>query len=60
MIRCRNCGDARHRTQDCKVYGPWFPAPGKTKDDYWDEHDRIARLVAVDVLHEHEMDHQNE
>ena len=60
MSRCRNCGDARHLTQECLVHGPWFPEPGKSKDDYADEVERISRLVAVDVLHEHELDHLNE
>jgi hypothetical protein len=54
MSRCRNCGDARHVTQQCKVYGPWYPEPGKTKDDYTEEEERISRLVAVDILHEHQ------
>lgn len=57
MSRCRNCGDARHLTQECLVHGPWFPEEGKTRDDYVDEDERISRLVAVDVLHEHELDH---
>lgn len=57
MKRCRNCGDARHETHECKIDGPWFPAEGKNRMDYADEAERISRLVAVDILHEHEMDH---
>lgn len=57
MSRCRNCGDARHVTQQCKTYGPWFPEPGKTKADYAKEEERISSLVAVDILHEHELGH---
>ena len=60
MSRCRNCGDARHATQQCESYGPWFPEPGKTKADYAKEEERISRLVAVDILHEHELGHFNE
>lgn len=56
-MRCRNCGDARHVTQDCKDYGPWYPEPGKTGADYEAEMERISRLVAVDILHEHQQDH---
>jgi len=54
MSRCRNCGDARHETQQCLVDGPWFPAEGKTRKDYAKEDERISRLVATDILHEHE------
>ena len=57
MARCRNCGDARHETQECKNYGPWFPEPGKSRMDYAAEAERISRLVAVDIIHEHELDH---
>jgi hypothetical protein len=44
-------------TQQCKTYGPWFPEPGKTKADYAKEEERISSLVAVDILHEHELGH---
>lgn len=60
MPRCRNCGDARHSTQECREYGPWYPEPGKNRMDYAEEAERISRLVAVDVIHEHEMNHQND
>ena len=51
--RCRNCG-LKHMTQTCPSYGPWFPAPGKTSQDYGDEAQRIANLVAADIIAEHE------
>jgi hypothetical protein len=57
MIRCRNCGDDQHLTQDCQSDGPWFPAEGKNRMDYSEEAERISRLVAADILHEHERDH---
>lgn len=57
MSRCRNCGDARHLTQECLSYGPWYPEPGKVKADYAKEEERISALVAVDILHEHDLDH---
>ena len=56
-MRCRNCGSQKHQTQHCDKFGPWFPAPGKTKEDYQDIADWIGTLVAGDVLAEHEADH---
>jgi hypothetical protein len=53
-MRCRNCGLLGHRTQVCPRYGPWYPEPGKTKEDYEKEATRIAQLVAADVIAEHE------
>jgi hypothetical protein len=60
MNRCRNCGDPEHVTQQCTVDGPWYPAPGKTRSDYAEEDARISQLVAVDILHEHEMEHSHD
>jgi hypothetical protein len=57
MHRCRNCGTVDHLTQECPEYGPWFPEPGKTKDDYRELEERISQLVAVDIIHEHESEH---
>lgn len=57
MNRCRNCGDARHLTQECLTDGPWFPGEGKTRADYTKEEERISQLVAVDIIHEHELGH---
>lgn len=53
-MRCRNCGSLGHRTQSCLENGPWFPEPGKSKEDYAAEAERIANLVAADVMAEHE------
>jgi len=53
-VRCRNCGLLGHKTQVCPRYGPWYPEPGKTKEDYAKEAERIANLVAADVIAEHE------
>lgn len=53
-MRCRNCGTLGHRTQVCPRYGPWYPAPGKTRDDYTKLAERITKLVAADIMAEHE------
>ncbi len=60
MSRCRNCGELDHLTQDCEDYGPWFPAPDKVREDYAEQEERISHLVAADILHEHERDHESE
>lgn len=61
IIRCYNCGLQGHKTQHCPSYGPRYPAPGKTGQDYGDEAERIMALFAADILaeHEHEEDDQD-
>lgn len=54
MTRCRNCGDPYHLTQHCPRFGPWYPEPGKTAEDYKDKAAYITTLVAQDILNEHE------
>ena len=54
MSRCRNCGILNHQTQHCPRYGPWYPEPGKTREDYAALAERIVTLVAGDILAEHE------
>jgi len=54
MIRCYNCGLIGHKTQFCPSYGPRYPEPGKTSQDYGDEAQRIANLFAADIIREHE------
>jgi hypothetical protein len=54
MNRCRNCGNPAHKTQHCPRFGPWYPEPGKSRMDYADLADQISRLVAADILAEHE------
>jgi hypothetical protein len=54
VTRCRNCGNAAHKTQHCPRFGPWYPEPGKTSADYADIRDMIATKVAADILAEHE------
>lgn len=56
-MRCRNCGILDHRTQHCPRYGPWFPEPGKQREDYAELASLITELVARDVLAEHALDH---
>jgi len=50
--RCRNCG-LLHKTHTCPSYGPMFPAPGKSREDYAKENERIQNLIAADVMREH-------
>lgn len=56
IVRCYNCGLQGHKTQHCPSYGPRYPAPGKTKEDYAAEASRIMALFAADILAEHEPD----
>jgi hypothetical protein len=61
IIRCYNCGLQGHKTQHCPSYGPRYPAPGKTGQDYGDEANRIMKLFAADILAEHsEVDEDEE
>lgn len=59
MTRCYNCG-LSHLTQNCPSYGPKYPAPGKTSQDYGKEAQRIANLFARDIIREHEAGHVDE
>lgn len=56
-MRCRNCGILDHKTQHCPRYGPWYPEPGKQREDYVELANLITELVARDVLAEHMVDH---
>lgn len=60
MSRCRNCGETDHETQFCTVDGPWFPAADRTKESYEEERQRISKLLAADILAEHESLHQED
>jgi len=53
IVRCYNCGLQGHKTQHCPSYGPRYPEPGKTAQDYGDEANRIMALFAADILAEH-------
>lgn len=57
-IRCRNCG-LLHQTQHCPNYGPAFPEPGKTFEDYLELYEKIQNLVARDIIAEHDEMHGN-
>jgi hypothetical protein len=50
--RCRNCG-LLHKTYNCPSYGPMFPAPGKSREDYAELNEKIQNQIAKDVLAEH-------
>jgi hypothetical protein len=58
-VRCRNCGEL-HPTQTCEVHGPWYPEEGKTAGDYAELTEKIANLVAADIIAEHEANHAGE
>lgn len=60
MERCYNCGLPGHLTQYCPSYGPRFPAPGKSSQDYGDETQRISNLIAGDIVQQHEERHQDD
>lgn len=61
IVRCYNCGLQGHKTQHCPSYGPRYPEPGKTAQDYGDEANRIMGLFASDILAEHvEVDEDEE
>jgi len=55
MIRCYNCGLEGHKTQVCPSYGPHYPEPGKTREDYKELSQRIANRFAADIIQEHEV-----
>lgn len=52
-LRCYNCGLLGHKTQFCPSFGPKYPGPGKTGQDYAEEAQRIANLFAADIIGEH-------
>lgn len=54
MIRCNNCGTVGHFPKSCPNYGFYYPAPGKTRDDYLEDRQRVQDLFAADIIAEHE------
>lgn len=51
--RCRNCGIRGHQTQNCPSWGPLYPAPGKTREDYAKQNKKIQDKLARDIVEEH-------
>lgn len=41
-------------TQKCPRYGPFWPEPGKTREDYAELIQEIADKNAQDIIREHE------
>lgn len=39
----------------CPNYGWYFPAPGKTREDYNQDRERVQNLIAGDIIAEHEV-----
>lgn len=58
--RCRNCGSTQHLTQLCGDYGPWYPEPGKSGQDYGELAAKIDQQVAEDIFREHEEMHRSQ
>lgn len=54
MIRCNNCGTLGHFPKHCPNYGFYYPAPGKTREDYEEDRQRVQDLFAADIIREHE------
>ena len=58
--RCYNCGVPGHQTQVCPRYGPRFPEPGKSAEDYVELAQEIMNKVAADILLDHVLGEQDE
>lgn len=55
MIRCNNCGTLGHLPRTCPNYGWYYPAPGKVREDYTEDRQRVQDLIARDIVEEHEV-----
>lgn len=55
ILRCNNCGELGHKPNHCPNYGFYYPAPGKTREDYEEDRQRVQDLFAADIIHEHEV-----
>ncbi len=56
LLRCNNCGTLGHLPRSCPNYGWYFPAPGKSREDYAEDRQRVQDLIAGDIIREHEPD----
>lgn len=56
LLRCNNCGTLGHLPRTCPNYGWYYPAPGKSREDYEDDRQRVQDLIAGDIIAEHEPD----
>lgn len=56
LLRCNNCGTLGHLPRSCPNYGWYFPAPGKVREDYAEDRQRVLDLIAADIIREHEPD----
>ena len=56
LLRCNNCGTLGHLPRTCPNYGWYFPAPGKSREDYVEDRQRVQDLIAGDIIREHEPD----
>lgn len=60
LIRCNNCGTLGHLPRSCPNYGWYFPAPGKTREDYAEDYQRVQDLIAADIIAEHAVDEDDD
>jgi hypothetical protein len=54
LLRCNNCGTLGLLRRTCPNYGWYYPAPGKTREDYTEVRQRVQDLIAADIIAEHE------
>lgn len=45
-----------HLPRSCPNYGWYFPAPGKSREDYAEDRQRVQDLIAGDIIAEHTVD----
>jgi hypothetical protein len=53
LLRCNNCGTLGHLPRACPNYGWYYPAPGKSREDYVEDRQRVQDLIAADIINEH-------
>lgn len=49
-----------HLPRACPNYGWYFPAPGKTREDYVEDRQRVQDLIARDIITEHDVEESDD